>query len=341
MSIYDTFYGTAINLRGQAERTYPFLVANRHQILLTDDELQEVANLRNFGRSGVLNLFRLVAGSNGLAQFAVMDLRRTDDSVPDILDIDTFTVDGHALKGAPTGFDRVWVNLTPVLKRRKSPNDPLTVSDVPRACGYFVRGGFVATYHAAQSADRDWLPLKLGKFAVESYSMAVALMMRRLYNLNYNDEQLVRIIFAYFFACRMGKDYGNEIPPVLMRCTSLGRMADIREQLEKLQEVFTSAKDLASYSLQELFTAIPKLGSGRLANATSEHFTQLFTQNPHDSQLMAFAIDYPPYWVYQILRYMAGARNAVIGPMMNFGSFKRDAAEFATELEKFPNLLHV
>lgn len=341
MNIFNTMYGQAVDLRTQSMQALPFLITNQNGILVNEADLKDLELLRGHGASTIISLYhKLLETRKGFGDFAVMNLKGVKDSIPDAVTVDAYSIDGSILAGVPPKFAKQWINLTPVMKRRTSPNVLMRelISDIPRTCGLFVRGGLCNGYHEACSRGQDWLSLNLAKFIVESYSMSVAMLVQRLYNLDWNDTRLVAIVFAFFYANLQGRKFSDTIPPVLNRCTSLGNIGDITASIGEIKRQFPDGTDLNELSISELCTAIPKLGAGRLEKFTFHNLRQIFTRNPQDSFAMSFAMDYPPYWVFQLLKQMSGAVNPVVRSVMNIPSFKKESSVFAVELERHTRL---
>lgn len=340
MLIYDTAYGSSIAMVGQAKRAYAYLATNRSLITPSPEEMVAVAGMRSLIRSTVVDLFRRIVDEGVLDQFAIMNLAAANRDIPDILTMDELTIDGKYLPEPPAGFDRPWVNLTPLLAKRHSKSDPFAIVDVPRACGYFVRANLCAGYHdKAMSETEAWLAPSLEIFVIESYSMTVALLLQRLYNLDANETRLVQTLFAYHYARLLSsRTVEDGAPSILGRCAFLGSLADISTVIDLANEA--AGGQLATLNFFGICNVIAKLGPPRMRTFEPVVIVRLFSGSPADSQSMVLALDYPPYWIFQLLRYMSGAKNFVIGQMMNLQVMKRASVKFEQALLTQRGLIH-
>lgn len=340
MLIYNTNYGTSIALAKQAVRAYPYLVTNRAVITPAPEEMTAIAGMRSFVRSTIVDLFKRIVDEGVLDQFAIMNLALANKDIPDILTMDELSIDGKYLEGVPAGYDKPWINLTPLLAKRRTKSDPFTIVDIPRACGYFVRANLCAGYHDKATSGTDaWLSPSLEIFVIESYSMTATLLLQRVYNLDINEARMIQTLFAYHYAKLLSaRTVEGGAPAILGRCTFLGSMSDINSVVELANEA--AGGKLAQTTFFELCDIIRKIGPPRMASFEPVIFIRLFSASPTDSQSMAIALDYPPYWVFQLLRYLSGAKNYVIGQTMNLQIIKRESIKFEQSILTQRGLIH-
>jgi hypothetical protein len=340
MLIQHTTYGVSSALEMQAKRAFPYLAANKALITPSKEEYLTLSGMRSFIKSTVVDLFKRIVDDGILPQFSIMNATLANADIPDILTMDELTIDGKYIEGAPNGFNQPWINITPLLARRRTKSDPLVVADIPRACGYFVRANLCAGYHdKAESTTESWLSPSLEVFVIESYSMTVTLLLQRVYNLDPNEARLVQTMFAYHYAKLLStRVIEGNVPAILSRCSFLGSLNDIHTILDMANEKLDGK--LANANLITICNVLPLLGPGRMAKFDPSILFRMFSASAVDSQSMAIALDYPPYWVFQILKYMAGAKNYVIGQTMQMPIMKRESIKFEQSIMTQRGLIH-
>ena len=221
INLQATTLGKATALQQQAERALPFLISYKDMVLVPEIDIQALAKMRTFSNT-VLNELAVLAGNEGkYSSINFLNFNGFNASIPEILTVNDITLDGMTVQGAPAFLQRAWVNLTPILGKKKNMSDPIYVTDIPRLQQLVIRALLSMSYN---DSDR-WLDPRLSVFIVESYSMTIAGQLQIAFNLNFDEVRLVQSVFALFYAQRLaGKDEDliKEWPILINRCSFLG-----------------------------------------------------------------------------------------------------------------------
>jgi hypothetical protein len=59
----------------------------------------------------------------------------------------------------------------------------------------------------------------------------------------------------------------------------------------------------------------------------------MFSRTNAEAQSMVFALDYPPYWVYLILKTLSNDKNPIIATIFRISDLKKKAMLFASDLK--------
>lgn len=328
ITLLDTPFAEARSVVPMLRPTIEFLIKNP-EVILSEKDYETLTSLKFYSSSPVSTLYQTLVAAKKLTNFLLLDLSSVKNDLPELLTIDKLIVDGKYIPNlsVPTPIQKCWVNLTPVLGKRATYNGALTINDTTQLSAIVIKAFLCGTYH-----DTDmWLNPKLATFVIESYSMTIAGVIANAYNLDLYEKRFVQTLFAIYYAQSLGGSNSDfDTPPLLMRCPFLGSVADITRCLEVI-EPHREAGTLLTPSL--ICTLLQKVGPPRLANFSNVQLYRYLSSSALDSAEMMIAIDYPPYWVYQLIRVASGYKNPVMSNIIKLTNTKLKLMQFAKELE--------
>ena len=200
------------------------------------------------------------------------------------------------------------------------------------AASMIVRAALCATFDVSESM---WVNPKMAAAIIECYASIVCHVCRQAFNLSFEEQKFVETLFgAYMAQILAPADSDLEHPPLLLRCTFLGSAADIIGRLDSIKQYRDGAGNdvLRPYKICEI---LAKAGPPRMNRFRPENLYRLMSTSSTDSQTMLVAVDYPPYWVYQMLRNVSGYKNPLISTAMRMNlRLKNLMTEFGTELQE-------
>ena len=330
LTLLNSRYAKASGLSEQARKALMYLIKYQSLVLVPEQVNEIIKNVRIFVRTPITDMFQRVIDTDKLNQFSVLNYTQMGLNLPELLTYDEITVDGKSIPdtSVPDVYRRPWINITPLLGGRGTYNGIPSISDVPGLCNLFSRAVLCASYDDAET----WLNPKLSAFVVESYSMTIASLLRQTYNLAYDEEKFVQTIFAAYMAQKLAAP-GDPLdtPPLLYRCAFLGTMNEILERMSLIREYRENDgnSELTPAIVAEL---ISKTGPARMKNFNAAALYRYFTIGSVGSMSMLIAMDYPPYWVYQLIKSASGAKNPIITNVIKQTGYKQKIMQFATEL---------
>ena len=327
-SIFHAKFGQATGLEEQAKHALTFLIKNNTLINVSDADLKALAAVRSYSQTIMTELYNHLVDDNKLGTCYVMDLSKFAKDIPEILANDDICIDGKALPDTPAPFCKAWINITSVMGKRSITHNQPVITDTAKFNRLFVRGVLCMSYN-----DSDmWLDPKLAAFIIESYSMTAAMLLQRSYNLNPEEFKFVQTLFATYYAQLCGGSAVSlKVPPLLNRCGFLGSMADIGNRLEMI-EPYRENEGESMLSIQKIISLLTKVGPPRMHEMRANMFFQLFAASTSDSQAMSIALDYPPYWVYQMLKTLSGEKNPMLSTIFKMSGITQRATQFAKDL---------
>ena len=336
-TLLDIPYVKARDVRAYLTEALTYLIKNG-QVIIRDSKLRDIASQRLFSSTPVNKLFRGIAVSGKIENFLFLDYSATADSnVPEILTADDLCIDGGAITNPPVpAFARkCWINITPILGKKDAYNDNLFFTDTSQLAQLVTRAALCQAYN-----DKDmWLTVKQALFSIELYATIMAQVITNTYTLNPDERRFIMTLFALYAAQLTGPANADKrIPPMIMRCPFLGSGADIMQVVEASEPYLPKEGD-HELSLPTIVNIINNIGPSRMKNYTIQMLYRSMSASSIDSSTMVIALDYPPYWVYQLLRVASGYKNPIVSGIVKTLGLKNKLQGFADDVADNPNLI--
>lgn len=329
-TLFDTSFGKASSLNNQAKQALRFLSENFKLVVLSDDDLKNLANLKSVISTPIDNLYHHILDAGKLDRYLILDLSATaSEDTPEILTLHEMSIDGNQLgSNVPDNLKKLWVNVTPIASRRRTNTSPLIINDLSKLQGLVVRGSLTMSYDSSDT----WLTPKLASFIIESYSITISALIKRTYNLDLADTTFVQTLFAIYYAQLLGPNNGDlKRPPLLNRCGWLSSMGELDRILDSIAPYRDNDSDDV-LDPTKIANILSKVGPSRMKNFNINSLYRFVSMGPMDSQSMMIAVDYPPYWVYQVLKTLSGAKNPILNTIIRANKLNKKAMEFASDL---------
>jgi len=338
-TLLDTPFVLARDVTSHLRDALAFLIKNQH-LIVPKERTKEIAATRTFSTTPVSKIFKNIATVDKLNNFMFLDLStvsRTSETIPEILVSDDLCIDGSAIQAfsVPAFAKKCWINLTPILGKKDSYNDTLFFTDTTALGQLITRAALVQAYQ-----DKDnWLTIKQALTVVEFYATIMAQSITNIYNLDPMERRWIQTLFAIYYAKLIGpSDHtGDKVPALIMRCSFLGSGADILQVIEDIQPYI--GENNGNFTLPVLVKIINERGPARLKNYSVQMLYRSISVSAMDSSTMIIAMDYPPYWVYQLLRVASGYKNPVISGIVKTLGLKNKLQGFADDVADNPNLI--
>ena len=314
VNIFDTTFNKYFinNLNQLSE----FVTHNRTNIYVKND-LQDIFKLDKLSLSPTINLYNNFAKSilNKKQVFALINLNSTQSVVPQILglqhlDIDTFIIKHtsnisnkvkNTFETFPEYDNKIILNITNIYNPIKN-----KITDYNQFCTKVVRDVISRSYELLlDPKNTTRLNTSIISGLIEIYFSIVGYNISRVYNLTYNDQKVVNIILAKYFAQRCYPSI-KSIVPLYRNNIRLGSIRDINAVEKRINEQINN-KELTIYDTIKL---IRELGPKHLENFNDEVFFRLGRTYHIDHIISLTALEYPPYWLYCILTAIGGENKA-------------------------------
>jgi len=334
-TIGTTPYGISLDLKKRAMEAATFLTKNQSTLAGRDGLEYLKSSVKMTVSTPITDIYTRAADLDKLKCFTIFDLSGAAD-VPSLLTVGELTVDGKYISpNMPSIFQNAWINLTPFLKSRNDAyNRNLQLTDTVQFASLIARGLLCMSYNDSDA----WLTPSLRIMIVEAYSLCMTMRMKTLFDLNFEEFALCRLLFAAYMAQMLDSPTApKEVPPILYSCKFLymdtGTPRTIDDRFEGISEVRTRIAPSMDLSIDTICAILREKGPDRMKKLLkASAFYQFMSRSPSDSQSMLLAIDYPPYFVYMLLNNLRGGKNPFFQNLIKFGDMKRTLVRFTDDL---------
>ena len=339
ITLLTTSFAKARQLPTMVQQAVPFLIKNGPLVTLQDNQIKDLQNLRVYSSTPLSKLFQDITTAEKLRSFVFFNLARYAQDIPEVLALDDVVIDGKTISfiPVPAQLQKCWINITPITAVKDSYNGTLNITDLAAFSGMIVRAALCTTFQ-----DNDvWLNPRLTTLVIENYSLTVTHVLRQAFNLSFEEEKFCQTLFATYYAQLLGCDKDPlSVPPLLMRCTFLGAASDILGRLEKIKPYReNNGEDLLNPI--KICAILAECGPVRMKKFVPTMLYRFMSASSIDSQTMMIAMDYPPYWVYQMIRLASGYKNPVMSNVIKLNSsMKTKLIGFANELQSTNQILN-
>lgn len=313
INILDTEFAKTYNLAPMAKDAVKFLVAKQSVMdKPSESYVPLIGDINPMITSHMNTFFKNLVSRGKLKDIYMFSMvRGTVDDLPEILTIDDIVIDGKYINGnVPNDLKKPWINLTSALSINKHDRvGLLQVNDVPKAVSTVVRAFLCMSYNDS----KEWLSPKAASFVIECYTMAMEMVMDRLYNLNYEESVVPKLLFAWHYAELLSSpDERSEVPALLTKTSHVfkGNLSGARLQ-ELLKEIVEFKKN-EPMTIDTVVKCIKEFGPSRMKTINKANLYRYFAISSTDNTAMILAMDYPPYFLHQILKVVAGGKHAIL-----------------------------
>lgn len=331
-TIGSTTFGYMLGINAKAVDATAFLIKNP-EVVMREKGLEILKNLRIHTRTPMTDIFIHLVEAEKLPMFTITDMTISRESIPELFTLNDITVDGKYLNASiPKTYQNAWINLTPILSKRDAYNSAggFSIADIPTMAALFARGALCMSYN--DNASQGWLSPVLNTFIVESYVSMIVPYIAQYYKLEYDERKLVETIFATYYAQLLQPEEMDPMsPPLLMRCGFLGSPAEIKLRLSVFEET-RELNNMQRLSIGSCCKLLTMVGPSRMKDFTADKVYIPLTRSAVDSQAMSIALDYPPYWVYQLMTNVYGSKNPMLNNLIRYNEMKGKIMKFTMEL---------
>lgn len=332
ITLFETPFAKSRSINTMLDHALTFMIKSSSDVQLRPEQLNDIANVKILSNTPISKMFQDLILAEKHRSFVVINLSTYRGDIPEILALDDIVIDGKVIPNlpVPASLQKCWINITPVVGKQNSYNGMLNITDAATLANLVVRAALVTSYN-----DNDiWLNPKHAAYVIENYSLTVSNVLRQIYNLDVNECLFVQTIFAAYYAqCLGGSSSPLEKPPLLMRCQFLGSGKDIVDRLEIIKphrenngnDVLTPTK---------ISNILAVAGPPRMNKFKPQNLYRFMSSSSIDSQVMMIGVDYPPYWLYQMLRLASGYKNPVMSNAIHLLGHKNKLSQFVQELQQ-------
>ncbi len=299
--LMDTSFARENGLQQGVNSALRYLVDNR-QVVLPQMDLDTLFHTKILSMSPTNRIFEHLLADNLMDEYCFVDTSLSSQSTPELLTITDITVDLKQITNARVILsslkefrNKMIVNIAPLIQRTRE--GFIKVSDVNELHNQIVRGALVSSYYNCN--DDMWLNPNLLKYICQTYSMCISSVLQRLYNLDVPSQMSIAAALTWFMMNRM-TDAADDMT---IQCDYLGSPLSIRNMIEMFKD---TVDDVAQFDLVKLSNLIASIGPDHMKGFNKDIFTRAMARSGASYITMNMALEYPPYWVHQILYALSG-----------------------------------
>jgi len=326
-TIEDTQIGVNTAIKMQMKEAAAFLLQYYNMVAVENNDLTTLKNLKNFSNSSVSKLFTHIVDANKLDKFICLDYSRLKNiSIPELLTLGAITIDGSNDTTLSRNLQKVWCNITPYIRKRTSMSENIIYTDVNKVHELFIRGAISKAYNSSTDI---YLNSDIATLLIESYALTITGLLATAYNLNsLQDRAIITILFAAFMAQRVNPGGSLDMPEMLNKCKRLygpstGVDISILPHFMKFKE-----NPNTPLSIYDVCAILSEHGPIRMKTFTVNHLNSLFSRgSAADTQIMLIALEYPPYYMMQLLLLADNYKNYTLASNHNNKKYAQALAE--------------
>ena len=331
VTLLDTAYAQAHALDKALQPTLVFLSKNLNTIVPKVVVERDLYSIRPISETPISKLYMKAIQTGKLGTFSFLNLKDIKTDIPVILTLNDVTIDGRVITTTPVPaqLQNCWINLTPIISRSSAYNDTVQISNQIELYELVSRAICCTGYDLST----QWINERYAAFLCETYSAIITNLFANFYNFNIEERLLFQTLFAAYYAQVLGRDGADlKVPPLLMtHCSFLGANTDIIAILEKVNP-YRPNDGNSLLTPDVICLCLRKVGPDRLKNFDETEFYRSISSSNVDSTAMAIAADYPPYWLWQLLRVSSGHKNWLISSYLKSTNTKNRIDAFCKDI---------
>ena len=325
--IMDTAFSRENGLSQGINSALRYLVDNR-QIVLQQMDLNTLFQTKILSMSPTNKIFEHLLADNLMGEYSFIDTSMSSQSTPELLTITDITIDLKQITNARVVLsslqefrNKMIINVAPLIQRTR--DGYVKLADVNELHNQVVRGALVSSYYNCN--DDMWLNPNLLKYISQTYSLCIASTLQRLYNLDIPSQMTIATALAWFILNRM-TDAADEIT---MQCDYLGSKLSIRNMIEMFKDI---VDDINQFDLVKLSNLIASIGPDHMKGFNKDILIRSIAKSGSSYISMNMALEYPPYWVHQILYALSGNK-VYLSNLLQKNKLLKSAGAFLQDLD--------
>lgn len=325
--IMETAFARENGLQQGVNSALRYLVDNR-QVVLPQMDLNTIFQTKILSMSPTNRIFEHLLADNLMDEYCFVDTSLSSQSIPELLTISDITVDLKQITNARVILaslqefrNKMIINIAPLIQRTRE--GYVKVTDVNELHNQVVRGALVSSYYNCN--DEMWLNPNLLRYIAQTYSMCISGVLQRLYNLDIPSQMTIAAALTWFIMNRV-TDAADEMT---MQCDYLGSRLSIRNMIDMFKD---SVDDVAQFDLVKLSNLIASIGPDHMKGFNKDIFIRAMARSGASYITMNMALEYPPYWVHQILYALSGNK-VYLSNLLQKNKLLKSAGVFLQDLD--------
>lgn len=336
-SIYETQVSkTTLNLN-QIKDLMKYLAVYQHQIAVSPADQKQLLSSKSGLTTPISNVYHHLVREGVDSILKLINIPKSIQDTPEVLTYPHLTFDIYqfypvaetaARALGVTEFNKkILINITPWLNTRTGEFTSLSAFQ-----STVVRDALSRSYFTSNGT---WISPSAMRSTGKVYTMSLASMIASRYQLTAPQSKIVSIPIAYYYFSKVmpRKDVGAFLTSSASTF-KLDRSTDVSGTIDLIEEHFSGKDEL---SLEDLCSVLGELGIPKLQinGRILRTITASWGRDVHSS---AMALEYPPYWVNNLLLAGSGEKTGLHHILKRMG-LDRDIPDVASSLVRAPSLI--
>lgn len=316
-SLFSTQYAKVSGMGVSLDKVTKFLLLNR-SVVLSEETMERIFGTRISVNTPLSNIFKHLSGHPCRNMFTgiLPSSERNTSEIPDLLALPSITLDlrGSTLpasvKSLPEYNDKILINLSGLI-RPTGYGDTYEVSDFYEIQSLMIRGALCRSYTDVKFG-YNWLSPSLSKFIIESYAVILSSQLVQTFALDFVQQMQVAAFFALYMSQKIANS-NDPFPQTFWLSTFLGDRKVVDEFVSTHRDTITD-----TLTLSDTCDLIATHGSARMRNFDLRMLNQICSRIGSDNISNMIALEYPPYWVQQVLLAISAGKSTILAALKRY-----------------------
>ena len=335
--VFTNTFAQSASYKKQALEAIKFIIANSNECLI-DNELKSLimGKTTSSFNTPITQLYNhLIDSFKPRGRLPFVELYITANNPSELFTYDSLTFSTEELyDNPPKSVKGTIINLTNSVRSKPTVSGNMyQIDDLMKLHSLYIRGALCESY--LKCDNRLWLTPKLASFIIKTYNMILIKQVSIFYHLN--DPILLKklmIVNHLFYSKLLDKE--DEISELIYRL-NVATAIEIKEVITELEDNgYNFDKRLMINDLCGMYSV---LGGDKLKNFDVIKLYKLFSAGSIDKQYSGISLEYPPYWVHQILMIGSGTKHPVYFKILKDSNILKEIPAFAYDLNTTPSFI--
>lgn len=337
--IFQTTFARSASYNKQVTEALKFITEN-HMLCFANNELKsfilnKTQSTFHTPMSQIYN--HLIDTYKSRGELPFVEIFINTKNPPEIFTYDSFSFDFETInKNLPEKLKGSVVNLTNSIKYKPTPaGNMYQADDLTKIHSLYVRAALCQSYD--NCADRMWLTPQLALFIIRTYSMILTKQISVFYHIN--DPLLLKkfnLINTLFYGTLIDKEMKSGYSDIVFR-SGIGNFTEIKEMISELNDLgFTFDK---RYNIIDVCSMYKAVSGDKLTTFDFPKLFKLFSAGSVDRPFAGICLEYPPYWVHQLLALGSGSKQPTYFNIFRDSGIMKEIPAFAHQLNTTQNFI--
>lgn len=313
-----------------------FLIKNRTDIYIDTDKKNKLLDFSLLSRNFISTMYEKFKTVSNLDMFSFIQTFGHEE-IPDILFWKYLNIDYYIIRdifpnqysvinSLPEYRSRILYNLHEILDK-----DLTKILNVTQFQKTVVRDLCSRSYNNFSDM---WLTGDLLINLTDFYSMTTSFNISKLYNFSYPEQTLLSTIFSYYFLTKCIRDKDEKIK-FMNNLSFLGNKVTIVSVVNIIQDIIEENGYIDIETQEQLLKVVHEISPKQIKSLDLKVFNTLYRNFGSDQIVSLISVDYPGYWLYNLLAAISGDKTNLYFILKKINKFK-DVIVFSDNLLKSP-----